>query len=188
MTPNITTEIISLIPFQSIDDDIDSLRSRSDLTSSTTNTISGVTSWGTAFEKLLEDPAGLNTFAEFLKKEFSAENIYFWTSCERYRQLDDAERSKEAIQIFSKHLGVGASEPGKYFEKLYMSIEKLNFLILQSMLILKPELQLRIIYKRLKVISSCRYVRHKYILKVNTFNIRFYYDLGSKANFQFDEI
>lgn len=53
----------------------------------------------------------MHTFAEFLKKEFSAENIYFWTSCERYRQLDDVERPKEAIQIFSKHLGVGAPEP-----------------------------------------------------------------------------
>lgn len=88
------------------------MRSRSDLTN-TTNITNGVSAWGTAFEKLLEDPAGLHTFAEFLKKEFSAENIYFWTSCERYRQLDDAERSKEAIQIFTKHLAVGAPEPGK---------------------------------------------------------------------------
>ncbi|KAJ6635573.1 Regulator of G-protein signaling loco [Pseudolycoriella hygida] len=95
---------------KSIDDDNDSLGHRSDLTA-TTNTPNGVTAWGTTFERLLEDPAGLHTFAEFLKKEFSAENIYFWTSCERYRQLDAAERSKEAIQIFSKHLGVGAPEP-----------------------------------------------------------------------------
>lgn len=103
---------------QSIDDDADSLRSRSDLTNRA-NITNGVTSWGSAFEKLLEDPAGLHTFAEFLKKEFSAENIYFWTSCERYRQLEDAERSKEAIQIFSKHLGAGCSEPGKVkFRKL----------------------------------------------------------------------
>lgn len=71
-----------------------------------------VTAWGTSFEKLLEDPAGLHTFAIFLKKEFSAENIYFWTACERYRQIDSAaERTKEANVIFSRHLSSNASEP-----------------------------------------------------------------------------
>ncbi|XP_055539266.1 regulator of G-protein signaling loco isoform X2 [Wyeomyia smithii] len=72
----------------------------------------GVASWGTTFEKLLEDAAGLHTFSEFLKKEFSAENIYFWTACERYRQLADRdERAKEAQAIFAKHLESGCCEP-----------------------------------------------------------------------------
>lgn len=49
---------------------------------------------------------------EFLKKEFSAENIYFWTACERYRQITDREeRAKEAQSIFAKHLESGCSEP-----------------------------------------------------------------------------
>lgn len=72
----------------------------------------GVASWGTSFEKLLEDAAGLHTFSEFLKKEFSAENIYFWTACERYRLITDREeRAKEAQAIFAKHLESGCSEP-----------------------------------------------------------------------------
>ncbi|KXJ79387.1 hypothetical protein RP20_CCG001149 [Aedes albopictus] len=72
----------------------------------------GVASWGTSFEKLLEDAAGLHTFSEFLKKEFSAENIYFWTACERYRQITDREeRAKEAQSIFAKHLESGCGEP-----------------------------------------------------------------------------
>lgn len=71
-----------------------------------------VSTWGTSFEKLLEDAAGLHTFAIFLKKEFSAENIYFWTACERYKQIEDAaERAKEANAIFLRHLGNGAPEP-----------------------------------------------------------------------------
>lgn len=71
-----------------------------------------VSTWGTSFEKLLEDAAGLHTFAIFLKKEFSAENIYFWTACERYRQIDDAtERAREADAIVSRHLATGAAEP-----------------------------------------------------------------------------
>lgn len=48
---------------------------------------------------------------EFLKKEFSAENIYFWTTCERFRQLEDGDRQQEAEAIFAKHLAVGAPEP-----------------------------------------------------------------------------
>uniref|UniRef100_A0A4Y0BMD4 Regulator of G-protein signaling n=1 Tax=Anopheles funestus TaxID=62324 RepID=A0A4Y0BMD4_ANOFN len=72
----------------------------------------GVASWGTSFEKLLEDAGGLHTFSEFLKKEFSAENIYFWTACERYRQLTEREeRAREAQVIFARHLESGCSEP-----------------------------------------------------------------------------
>ncbi|KAG5680659.1 hypothetical protein PVAND_010153 [Polypedilum vanderplanki] len=72
----------------------------------------GPTSWGQSFEFLLNDPNGLKIFAEFLKKEFSGENIYFWTACERYRQIvDETERRKEAIAIYEKHLGNGAHEP-----------------------------------------------------------------------------
>lgn len=49
---------------------------------------------------------------EFLKKEFSAENIYFWTACERYRRLPvGTERSTEAQRIYRQHLCVGAPEP-----------------------------------------------------------------------------
>lgn len=73
---------------------------------------SGPTVWGQSFELLLNDPAGLHTFAEFLKKEFSGENIYFWTACERFRQIHDtSERTKEALAIFDKHLANGSLEP-----------------------------------------------------------------------------
>ncbi|XP_037922272.1 regulator of G-protein signaling loco isoform X4 [Hermetia illucens] len=105
---------------KSIDDynhDLDSNRSQSEeiaQSSSQQNSHEGhgVVMWGQSFEKLLEDPAGLHTFAEFLKKEFSAENIYFWTACERYRQIaSNEERAALAMDIFVKHLGNGALEP-----------------------------------------------------------------------------
>uniref|UniRef100_T1P9L9 Regulator of G protein signaling protein n=1 Tax=Musca domestica TaxID=7370 RepID=T1P9L9_MUSDO len=68
--------------------------------------------WAISFEQLLEDPAGLATFAEFLKLEFSAENIYFWTACERYRNNENlAERQTQAKQIFNKHLASTCGEP-----------------------------------------------------------------------------
>lgn len=96
------------------DDDTHSLRGRANSTQFSSGNVpkNTVADWGTSFEKLLEDAAGLHTFAVFLQKEFSAENIYFWTACERYRFIDDhVERSKVANVIFSRHLGVGASEP-----------------------------------------------------------------------------
>lgn len=46
-----------------------------------------------------------------MKKEFSAENIYFWTACQRYRLMTSDTRKKEALDIFNKHLASGASEP-----------------------------------------------------------------------------
>ncbi|KAK2706206.1 regulator of G-protein signaling loco-like isoform X2 [Artemia franciscana] len=72
--------------------------------------------WTQSFEKLLEDTAGLHTFAEFLKKEFSHENIYFWAACERYRSLfatstASQQRTRQARLIYDKHLAPGATDP-----------------------------------------------------------------------------
>ncbi|XP_011160617.2 regulator of G-protein signaling loco isoform X2 [Solenopsis invicta] len=76
------------------------------------NDCKGVHTWASAFEKLLEDPKGLQTFAEFLKKEFSHENIYFWAACERYKDTKDtAMRHRLACQIYQRHLSNTAAEP-----------------------------------------------------------------------------
>ncbi|KAH8420905.1 hypothetical protein KR222_009078 [Zaprionus bogoriensis] len=73
---------------------------------------SGPSSWGTSFERMLQDAAGMQTFAEFLKKEFSAENIYFWTACERYRHTEsELERITLARQLYAKHLANSSSDP-----------------------------------------------------------------------------
>lgn len=49
---------------------------------------------------------------EFLKKEFSHENIYFWAACERYKDTKDpATRRKLANQIYQRHLSNTAAEP-----------------------------------------------------------------------------
>ncbi|XP_012226987.1 regulator of G-protein signaling loco isoform X2 [Linepithema humile] len=76
------------------------------------NDCKGVHTWANGFEKLLEDPKGLQTFAEFLKKEFSHENIYFWAACERYKDTKDAVmRRRLACQIYQRHLSNTAAEP-----------------------------------------------------------------------------
>lgn len=49
---------------------------------------------------------------EFLKKEFSHENIYFWAACERYTDTEDiASRRRLARQIYQRHLSATAAEP-----------------------------------------------------------------------------
>lgn len=49
---------------------------------------------------------------EFLKKEFSAENLYFWSVCEQYRSTIDQElRCAIARDIYAKHLACDAIEP-----------------------------------------------------------------------------
>lgn len=71
-----------------------------------------VLDWNSSFERLLGDIYGVHAFAEFLRKEFSAENIYFWTACERYKQMEDvSDRYQEAQNIFQRHLESGAPEP-----------------------------------------------------------------------------
>jgi lipid-binding SYLF domain-containing protein len=53
--------------------------------------IGRVASWAVGFEKLLNDDMGLSIFTEFLKKEFSQENIQFWIACEKFKKLSDPE-------------------------------------------------------------------------------------------------
>lgn len=93
------------------ENDVYSKSEKDNQTDSKSNENGGPQSWSTSFEKLVHDSAGIHTFSEFLRKEFSAENIYFWAACERYSKiLDKNERLKEAEAIFEKHLAVGAPE------------------------------------------------------------------------------
>ncbi|KAL3863634.1 hypothetical protein ACJMK2_005384 [Sinanodonta woodiana] len=71
-----------------------------------------VAGWAVNFDKLLRDISGLHVFTEFLKKEFSEENIIFWTTVEKYKQITNQDlRKVQAKDIFNKHLSVRASEP-----------------------------------------------------------------------------
>nr|XP_006820381.1 PREDICTED: uncharacterized protein LOC100375086 [Saccoglossus kowalevskii] len=74
--------------------------------------IGHVASWAVGFERLLYDPLGLACFTEFLKKEFSEENIAFWIACEKYKKLTDAQEMKAcARDIYNKHLSKKANMP-----------------------------------------------------------------------------
>ncbi|VVC88208.1 unnamed protein product, partial [Leptidea sinapis] len=72
----------------------------------------GVARWSLGLEHLLADTAGAAAFAHFLDKEFAAENIRFWWSCEQYRTCEgpgaDNTRTQLADQVWRRHLADGA--------------------------------------------------------------------------------
>ncbi|XP_043376486.1 regulator of G-protein signaling 14 isoform X2 [Dermochelys coriacea] len=73
-----------------------------------------VASWAESFEMLLQDRVAVTYFTEFLKKEFSAENIYFWQACERFQQIparNTQQLAQEARRIYDKFLSSHSVSP-----------------------------------------------------------------------------
>ncbi|NXX85869.1 RGS14 protein, partial [Urocolius indicus] len=73
-----------------------------------------VGSWAESFETLLQDRVAVNYFTEFLKKEFSAENVYFWQACERFQQIpasDTQQLAREARRIYDEFLSSHSVSP-----------------------------------------------------------------------------
>uniref|UniRef100_A0A8B9KCH4 Regulator of G protein signaling 12a n=1 Tax=Astyanax mexicanus TaxID=7994 RepID=A0A8B9KCH4_ASTMX len=73
-----------------------------------------VASWAVCFERLLQDPVGVRYFSEFLKKEFSEENILFWQACEIFSQVpenDKKQLSQKAREIYNSFLSSKATTP-----------------------------------------------------------------------------
>lgn len=50
--------------------------------------------WAQSFDKLMKNPAGRNKFREFLRTEYSEENMLFWLACEDLKK----EINKSAIE------------------------------------------------------------------------------------------
>ena len=42
-------------------------------------------SWAQSFDKLMHSPAGRSVFREFLRTEYSEENMLFWLACEELK-------------------------------------------------------------------------------------------------------
>uniref|UniRef100_A0A8C4QDZ6 Uncharacterized protein n=1 Tax=Eptatretus burgeri TaxID=7764 RepID=A0A8C4QDZ6_EPTBU len=73
-----------------------------------------VASWAISFQRLLQDPLGLQYFTDFLKMEFSEENILFWLSCEHFKNIpisEEKRRRKAAEEIYDMFLSTTATRP-----------------------------------------------------------------------------
>uniref|UniRef100_A0A8B9FVQ2 Regulator of G-protein signaling 14 n=1 Tax=Amazona collaria TaxID=241587 RepID=A0A8B9FVQ2_9PSIT len=73
-----------------------------------------VVSWAESFETLLQDRVAVTYFTEFLKKEFSAENVYFWQACEHFQQIpasNTQQLAQEARRIYDEFLSSHSISP-----------------------------------------------------------------------------
>ncbi|XP_063784064.1 regulator of G-protein signaling 14 isoform X2 [Pseudophryne corroboree] len=88
-----------------------------------------VASWAVSFDRLLKDKLGIEYFTEFLKKEYSAENIYFWKSCETFQGIspDDTEQLlQESRWIYNEYLSSSSLCPVNVDHQALITAEMLE--------------------------------------------------------------
>ncbi|XP_066869828.1 regulator of G-protein signaling 11 isoform X8 [Kogia breviceps] len=68
-----------------------------------------VEQWAFSFRELLEDPVGRAHFMDFLRKEFSAENLSFWEACEELRHGGQAQVPALVDAVYQQFLAPGAA-------------------------------------------------------------------------------
>uniref|UniRef100_A0A915Q5D5 RGS domain-containing protein n=1 Tax=Setaria digitata TaxID=48799 RepID=A0A915Q5D5_9BILA len=66
---------------------------------SLTITFEEVSTWATSFDYLMKHSSGQKYFAQFLKGEFSDENILFWQACEELKHEINQEKIEEKARI-----------------------------------------------------------------------------------------
>lgn len=56
--------------------------------------------WALSIEELVSDPTGLQAFTSFLRKEYSHENIRFWTAVMDLRRSSTKEIPTKLAEIY----------------------------------------------------------------------------------------
>ncbi|KAM6216126.1 regulator of G-protein signaling 20 [Rhynchocyon petersi] len=62
-------------------------------------TLEEVRAWAQSFDKLMVTAAGRNTFREFLRTEFSEENMLFWLACEELKKEANKNMIEEKARV-----------------------------------------------------------------------------------------
>lgn len=62
-------------------------------------TLEEIRSWGKSFDKLMKNSNGRKVFRDFLRSEFSEENILFWLACEDLKKENSAEVVEEKARL-----------------------------------------------------------------------------------------
>ncbi|KAF6271705.1 regulator of G protein signaling 11 [Rhinolophus ferrumequinum] len=65
--------------------------------------------WAFSFQELLQDPVGRAHFMDFLRKEFSAENLSFWEACKELRHGGQAQVPALVDAVYQQFLAPGAA-------------------------------------------------------------------------------
>jgi len=96
------TDCLSVKPPSPTDDG--SLRDNEDITSLT---LGEIQSWSDSFERLMDSLSGRRIFREFLRCEYSEENILFWLACEDLKKENNAEKIEEkARMIYEDYVSI----------------------------------------------------------------------------------
>ncbi|KAA8589391.1 regulator of G-protein signaling 4 [Etheostoma spectabile] len=73
-----------------------------------TPTASEVKKWEESFSHLMNSQKGRTVFGNFLRSEFSEENMDFWIACEDYKKCSPLELETRAKQIYQQHVEANA--------------------------------------------------------------------------------
>ncbi|KAG7457221.1 hypothetical protein MATL_G00244230 [Megalops atlanticus] len=81
--------------------------------------------WSDSFEELLSNSDGLQTFSQFLRTEFSEENIEFWLACEDYKRTSsESKLISKAKHIYAMYIDKGAPKEVNIDHSTKMAIQK----------------------------------------------------------------
>lgn len=63
--------------------------------------------WSQSFDKLMKNPAGRNVFREFLRTEYSEENMLFWLACEDLKEdMNKSSIEEKARTIYEDYISI----------------------------------------------------------------------------------
>ncbi|XP_026877417.1 regulator of G-protein signaling 19 isoform X4 [Electrophorus electricus] len=63
--------------------------------------------WAQSFDKLMKNPAGRNVFREFLRTEYSEENMLFWLACEDLKkEINKSAIEEKARMIYEDYISI----------------------------------------------------------------------------------
>ncbi|XP_015218017.1 regulator of G-protein signaling 17 isoform X2 [Lepisosteus oculatus] len=62
-------------------------------------TLEEILSWSRSFERMMYSPSGRNLFRQFLRSEYSEENLLFWLACEDLKHEKNTKAVDEKARI-----------------------------------------------------------------------------------------
>ncbi|XP_060794000.1 regulator of G-protein signaling 19 isoform X3 [Neoarius graeffei] len=70
-------------------------------------TVEEMKQWAQSFDKLMKNPAGRNVFREFLRTEYSEENMLFWLACEDLKkEINKNMIEEKARMIYEDYVSI----------------------------------------------------------------------------------
>ncbi|KAH9498475.1 Regulator of G-protein signaling 17 [Bulinus truncatus] len=81
--------------------------------------------WGESFEKLMKCSGGRKLFREFLRSEYSEENMLFYLACEDLKKEDNPELIEEKARlIYEDYISILSPKEGEYPCAIRVTIKK----------------------------------------------------------------